>query len=81
MNLVHEMIVVGVARPDAKLPYDPKHNRVDESKIDDLGEASELGPGEKKTLRLNLKPGDYLLICNQPGHHKAGMRTNFLVTG
>jgi len=26
-----------------------------------------------------LKPADYLLICNQPGHYKAGMRVNFTV--
>jgi uncharacterized cupredoxin-like copper-binding protein len=79
-TLVHEMIVVAVARPDATLPYDQKTHRVIESKIRDLGEASDLKPGEKKTLRLDLKPGYYLLICNQPDHFKSGMRTNFLVT-
>jgi uncharacterized cupredoxin-like copper-binding protein len=78
-TLVHEMIVVGVARPDSSLPYDQKANRVIESKIRDLGEASDLDPGQKKTLRLVLKPGDYLLICNQPGHYKSGMKTNLLV--
>jgi uncharacterized cupredoxin-like copper-binding protein len=79
-TLVHEMIVVGVARPGASLPYDQKANRVIESKIRDLGEASDLDPGQKKTLRLVLKPGDYLLICNQPSHYKSGMKTNLVVT-
>jgi uncharacterized cupredoxin-like copper-binding protein len=78
-NLVHEMIVVAVARPDAPLPYDAKTNRVIESKIDDLGEASDLNPGEKKTLRLTLKPGTYDLICNQPGHYHAGMKATLTV--
>ena len=32
-NLVHEMIVVAVSRPDATLPYDGKDGRVIESKI------------------------------------------------
>ena len=79
-KLVHEMIVVKVARPNSSLPYDQKTNRVIESKIRDLGEASDLEPGQKKTLRLVLKPGNYLLICNQPDHYKSGMRADLLVT-
>ena len=79
-DLVHELIVVSVADPNAPLPYDRKDDRVIESKIVDLGEASDLKPGEKKMLRLNLKPGTYELMCNQPDHYKAGMRTSLIVT-
>ncbi len=78
-NLVHEMLVVAVSRPDPTLPYDQKDNRVIESKIRDLGEASDLRPGEKKSLRLTLKPGNYILMCNQPDHYKSGMRTDLVV--
>ncbi len=79
-TLVHEMIVVDVAEPNRPLPYDRKDNRVIESKIKDLGEASDLPPGQKKTLTLTLKPGNYILMCNQPDHYKAGMRANLTVT-
>ena len=79
-TLVHEMIVVALARPDSPLPNEQKANRVIELKIRDLGEASDLQPGEKKTLRLVLKPGNYLLMCNQPGHYQSGMRTDLIVT-
>ena len=79
-TLVHEMIVVSVADPKAALPYDKKDDRVVESKIKDLGEASDLQPGEKKTLTLTLKPGDYILMCNQPDHYKTGMSVNLAVT-
>jgi uncharacterized cupredoxin-like copper-binding protein len=79
-DLVHEMIVVSVAQPAQPLPYDRKDDRVVESEIKDLGEASDLKPGEKKTLRLSLKPGNYILMCNQPDHYKAGMKTNLVVT-
>ena len=79
-NLVHEMIVVSVAEPNTPLPYDQKDNRVIESKIKDLGEASDLPPGTKKTLTLTLKPGNYILICNQPGHYKTGMKASLIVT-
>ena len=73
------MIVVRVARANSSLPYDQKANRVIEWEFRDLGEASDLEPGQKKTLRLVLKPGDYLLVCNEPGHYKSGMKTNLLV--
>ena len=68
-SLIHEMIVVSVSDPSSPLPYDDKANRVIESKIKHLGEASDLKPGTKKTLKLTLKPGSYLLICNQAGHY------------
>ena len=60
--LVHEMIVVAVARPGATLPYDRKDDRVIELKIRDLAEASDLQPGEKKTLRLVLNL-DIIFSC------------------
>ena len=78
--LIHEMIVVSVAEPNTPLPYDRKDDRVIESKIKDLGEAPDLKPGEKKTLSLTLKPGDYILMCNQPDHYKAGMKANLTAT-
>lgn len=79
-TLVHEMIVVAVTDPHAPLPYDKKDDRVNESKIADLGEASDLQPGDKKTLRLTLKPGNYELICNQTDHYKTGMKASLVVT-
>jgi uncharacterized cupredoxin-like copper-binding protein len=79
-DLVHEMIVVSVAEPNTPLPYDRKDDRVIESKSKDLGEAPDLRPGEKKTLSLTLKPGNYILLCNQPAHYKAGMMASLTVT-
>jgi uncharacterized cupredoxin-like copper-binding protein len=79
-SMVHEMIVVAVKSRNEKLPYDAKKDTVDEDRIADLGEASDLDPGTTKTLKLTLKPGLYRLICNQPGHYKSGMRADFTVT-
>jgi len=79
-SIVHEMIVVAVADPSVVLPYDEKKSEVIESKIKHLGEASDLAPGTKKTLNLKLKPGSYVLICNQSGHYHQGMTTSFTVT-
>ena len=76
---VHELIVV---RADAHtaLPYDGRKNEVIEKRIHHLGEISDLKPGAKGTMMLDLKPGSYVVICNQPGHYKAGMMTALTVT-
>jgi uncharacterized cupredoxin-like copper-binding protein len=76
---IHELIVV---RSDSAqpLPYDEKKQEVVEKRIRHLGEIADLKPGRSGTLTLDLKPGSYALICNQPGHYKAGMNAPFSVT-
>jgi uncharacterized cupredoxin-like copper-binding protein len=76
---VHELIVVR-ADPRTALPYDGRKNEVIEKRIHHLGEISDLKPGAKGTMTLDLKPGSYVVICNQPGHYKAGMMTALTVT-
>jgi uncharacterized cupredoxin-like copper-binding protein len=78
--LVHEVIVVRAPTNDTPLPYDDKRGVVIEKQIKDLGEVSDLPPGKSGSITLQLKPGRYLLICNQPNHYKAGMWTNLTVT-
>lgn len=73
----HEMIVAKltseeIANPDS-LPYSEESATVDEEKINDRGEVSELDPGKSGSLTLDLKPGTYMLFCNVPGHYKAKM--------
>ena len=79
-NLIHEMLVVAVDNPNVQLPYDADDQRINEDKIDSLGETEEMEPGVAKDLTLDLKPGTYLLICNLPGHYAAGMWTVLTVT-
>jgi len=50
------------------------------SEAGSVGEEGNLPPGSRKTLVLNLKAGHYALICNLPGHYKAGQYANFSVT-
>ncbi len=76
----HEMVVVAMKSKGDKFTYDSKNDKVDEMKIKDLGEAADLDPGAKKTITLDLKPGAYELICNQPGHFRHGMKASFTVT-
>jgi uncharacterized cupredoxin-like copper-binding protein len=78
-SLVHEVLVLH--DPGSKpLPYDTKNAEVNENHVHSLGEVGDLPPGHSGTLTLNLKPGKYLLFCNEPGHYADGMKTELTVT-
>lgn len=79
-GLTHEVIVVRPPPNGASLPYDSNDGRVIEKRINDLGEVSDLPPGKSGSLTVDLVPGNYLLLCNQPNHYKAGMWTRLTVT-
>ncbi|PFG62216.1 putative cupredoxin-like copper-binding protein [Thioclava sp. ES.031] len=72
---VHEMIVAPIKSATEDLPYDKDEMRVEEEKAGHLGEVSELDPGQSGSLTVTLKPGEYILYCNIPGHYVMGMWT------
>jgi uncharacterized cupredoxin-like copper-binding protein len=78
-DTIHEMILARLDDPSKQEPYLADENRVDEDQAGDLGEVSELDPGASGKLTVTLKPGNYLLYCNVPGHYMAGMWTKFTV--
>jgi len=80
-DTVHEMIIAPVKNMSTPLPYDKNDMRVEEEKAGHLGEVSELDPGKSGALTLTLKPGEYILYCNIPGHYVMGMWTLFKVKG
>ena len=80
-DTIHEMIFTRLRDLTMLFPYIGNENKVDEDRMPDiLGEVSEIDPGKSAALRLDLKPGNYLLFCNIPGHFVAGMWTIFTVT-
>jgi uncharacterized cupredoxin-like copper-binding protein len=79
-DTIHEMIVARLTSLKEKMPYVANEERVDEDRAGDLGEVSELDPGARGELGVDLKPGNYLLYCNVPGHYAAGMWTVLKVT-
>lgn len=79
-DLSHEVLVV---KPPAKLsamPYSKKENRLIESRIDKLADSGNQTPGQAHTMKVDLKPGKYLLLCNKPGHYRGGMHVWLTVT-
>jgi uncharacterized cupredoxin-like copper-binding protein len=74
-DTIHEMIVSPIRDLNVTLPYVAAESRVDEDASGDIGEVSELDPGGAGSLTIDLKPGQYVLFCNVPGHFSSGMWT------
>jgi uncharacterized cupredoxin-like copper-binding protein len=70
----HEFVVVRTDKAAGSLL---KGAEADET--GNVGEVPDLPPGSTKTLSLNLKAGHYALICNLPGHYKAGQHADLTV--
>jgi uncharacterized cupredoxin-like copper-binding protein len=39
------------------------------------------GPGDSRTLSMELPPGEYRLVCPIPGHEQQGMSATLTVVG
>ena len=79
-DMIHEMIVAPLTGAKEILPYGGDEQEVDEEKAGYLGEVEEVDPGKTGAVTLDLKPGEYILYCNLPGHYMAGMWTVLTVT-
>jgi uncharacterized cupredoxin-like copper-binding protein len=79
-DMVHEFIVFKSDRPIAALPYNADGKEVNEDEIEAHNEIEDIDPGKSGTLTVKLEPGSYILLCNKPGHFKAGMVHTLAVT-
>ncbi len=77
---MHEFLIAPWKGAITKLPYNDKEGAVRETKVRQLQGVEDMKPGAEATLRLSLKPGPYVVFCNQPGHYKLGMVARFTVT-
>ena len=79
----HELLIFQTDLAPNKLPTG-LDGRVDEGgdgilKVFDSGD--NVAVGTTKAFHTALAAGNYVLVCNLPGHYKAGMHTAFTVTG
>jgi uncharacterized cupredoxin-like copper-binding protein len=77
-TMTHEVVVLKTdiaADKIAPNPDEPGKMSEDGSQ----GESGDLVPTQKTTLTLDLVPGNYVLICNQPAHYLLGMHIAFTV--
>ncbi len=76
----HEVVLVKLATANEMIKADPRKHRVNEKKLKSLGEVGGLKPGKSGKLVADLKPGEYVLLCNYKSHYELGMATHFTVT-
>ncbi len=77
-SVVHSLILLKTDVPYDKLPADPQ----DASKVQQTGllrETGQIAVRTSKEFSVKLAPGNYVLLCNEPGHYLVGMRTAFTV--
>lgn len=74
-NLSHDFVVLRTNLAPGKLPTVGARAK----EVGRVGKTSVFIRGQTRRLTLKLKPGKYVLICNVPGHYKAGMFVGFRV--
>lgn len=72
----HELLILKTSVAPSKLPLNAK-GRVPEKGA--IGEIGDIAPGQTKKKAFTLAAGKYALICNLPGHYKAGQYAGFVV--
>jgi len=75
----HEFVVIKSDLAADQLPVG-SDSTVTEDAVEVVDEVAELDPGKTGSVTVNLAAGQYVLICNRPGHYQAGMHTSFAVT-
>ena len=72
----HEFVVLKTDTPQDKLTPGPGGDVSEDGKVNEI---EPFDPNATKSLTLNLKPGNYILLCNLPGHYQRGIHTGFTV--
>ncbi len=75
-KMPHEFLILRTDKPAKALPM----RGVKAIETGSKGRLRAFAAGSTKRLTLNLAPGKYVLLCNMPGHYKAGQAISFVVT-
>jgi uncharacterized cupredoxin-like copper-binding protein len=81
-TIQHELLVFKSDLPPSGYPIDTAGNIIEDGPgIKLVSDGANIDPGGTQTRTADLtQPGTYLLVCNIPGHFKAGMFTVLTVT-
>jgi hypothetical protein len=77
----HELVMWKTADRDDRLPLntDGRVNEDSPALTSVLDSGSSLKPGETRLLTTTLAPGHYVMVCDLPGHYRAGMHLTITV--
>jgi len=78
-TILHNFRVIASDDDPGSLPIDDSGLGVDESAVEVVGTIADFPAGETQELIADLEPGNYVLICNVPGHYESGMHAGFAV--
>lgn len=85
---VHEFVVLSTDLDMGALPVDATGKvSEDGGGIEAIDEVEDVAVGQSQDLKVTLKPGKYVLVCNiyddkdKEAHYKMGMRVAFEVSG
>jgi uncharacterized cupredoxin-like copper-binding protein len=73
-KIKHEFVVLRTNIAPGKLPLN-SDGEANEEIAESPGEIPGIASGKSRSLDVVLKPGKYVLLCNLPGHYKAGQYT------
>jgi uncharacterized cupredoxin-like copper-binding protein len=76
-KVLHEMIVIPLQSGQTVDSLKEGDGSANEDAA--AGEAADIEAGASGSVTVDLKPGTYALICNQPGHFAGGMKTTITV--
>ena len=77
-SVLHSLVVLKTNLAHDKIPADPQ----DASRADErgsVGTSGQIAAGATKEFTLNLAPGKYVVMCNEPAHYLVGMHTALTV--
>jgi len=82
-TMTHEFVVLQTATAASEIPiksFEGETDRINEDTAGtNVGETGDMEAGISQTLKLDLAPGHYVLVCNLPSHYGLGMHTDFTV--
>jgi uncharacterized cupredoxin-like copper-binding protein len=75
----HEFVIVKTDLAEDQLPLNDEGVDEEGEGVEIVAEIEDLEGGTDQSLTTNLDAGNYVLICNLPGHYAQGMHTAFTV--
>jgi uncharacterized cupredoxin-like copper-binding protein len=77
----HEFVVIKTDLDAADLPTDDSGDVDEEGEgIQPVDEVEDIAAGSTESLTVDLDAGNYVVICNLPGHYRQGMHSSFTVS-
>jgi uncharacterized cupredoxin-like copper-binding protein len=76
-SIKHNFVIVRTNKPAGKLPL--KKSGLQAKEKVRVGKLKPFKAGKTRKLTLKLAKGNYVLLCNLPGHYEAGMFVAFKV--